>query len=383
MRWIEAAASSAYVVVAVVAAAIVHRQLPWIPPLYLGALIVTPFAARWITRCRALGRWWRWSGASLAVGAFIALLPVPWMKMQLDQPPGSAWRLDGRLVISDTTVDPRGEWYWLTAGRPPIVAEVIRSWFSDDDARPTNMHDGLRAHRPSISEPAAAAVGLRSAGWPIALGVTVEVSEPRVNGLPSRAVVAEVNGGDVTTRASWTTVAGSLGERNTITTAEGDTYDFAGSVLPFRRVDVIDTPRDDLDVTVGGRLARSMPGSWFRDLALGRSHGLMVALVSYVYASGDDLAAGRAIAGTGSIRGDGTVGPIAGLRAKATAARGVGAAVLLYPAAQQALLDGFEAGSMRLCAVQSLEEAIEALGTTRDDVESPAASTHAVRYRCR
>ena len=37
--------------------------------------------------------------------------------------------------------------------------------------------------------------------------------------------------------------------------------------MPFGRVDVIDTAPDDLDVTVGSRLAQTMPGSWFRDLA--------------------------------------------------------------------------------------------------------------------
>ena len=90
-----------------------------------------------------------------------------------------------------------------------------------------------------------------------------------------------------------------LREHNTFTTDGGDVYEFAGAALPFGRVDVIESPTESLDVAVGGRLARSLPGAWYRDLSLGASHGLMVALVTYADASGEDLARGRAIAGTG------------------------------------------------------------------------------------
>ena len=92
--------------------------------------------------------------------------------------------------------------------------------------------------------------------------------------------------------------------------------------MPYRFVDVLERPVEAvLDVAVGGRWALSAPGRWFRNLAVGRSHGLMVALVSYADASGRDLAAGRIIAGTGGIRSDGSVSRVGGLGAKAEAAR--------------------------------------------------------------
>ena len=47
--------------------------------------------------------------------------------------------------------------------------------------------------------------------------------------------------------------------------------------------------------------------------------------------------------------------------AKATAARDVGADVMLFPAAQAEQLAGFDAGSMRLMPVASLDEAIAVL----------------------
>jgi PDZ domain-containing protein len=90
----------------------------------------------------------------------------------------------------------------------------------------------------------------------------------------------------------------------------------------------------------------------------------MVALVTYADASGDDLGRGRTIAGTGTIRSDGTVGRILGVRAKATAARAVGADVLLFPAQLADQLAGFDARGMQLLPVRTLDEAIVALTTT-------------------
>jgi hypothetical protein len=333
------------------------------PLVYLGALLAGPTALWSLARCAVWTRRWRWAAASLVTLAFVALLPVPWMRVPPDHAPGTAWHLDGRLVIDEVVIDPPGDWYWLTAGRPPIVAEVVHGWLVDDDDAAMNMLAGRRASRPAVVEPAAAAAGLRRAGWPVAMGVTVEASEPLSGNVPTRVVVSTVNGQGVSTRAAWEATTAALGERNTFTDAVGVSYEFAGHELPYRRVDVIDTPKGDLDVVIGGRLARTVPGSWFRQLSLGSSHGLIVALVSYAYASGEDLAAGRTIAATGKIRGDGRVGSISGLEAKAAAARNVGADVLVFPAGQRALLDKFDPGAMRLCPVGSLDEAIEALGS--------------------
>jgi hypothetical protein len=349
------------VVLAVVAALVIHRRFTWIPLPYLLALIGLPVVGWRLARSPAAPRAVRWTGPAVASLAFVALCPVPWMRAQLDNPPGSAWRLDGRLLINGETVDPPGAWYWLTAGRPPIVAEVVVGWFGDDDRAPTSMRDGRQALRPAVTEPAAAAVGLRRAGWTIDEGVIVEVSDPTEDGLPAKAVLSAVNDVALTTREGWEQAADGLGLGGTFTTIDGKTYEFTGERLPFRRVDVIDEPDRSLEVTVGGHLARTWAGSWFRDLALGSSHGLMVALVSYAYASGEDLARGRAIAGTGIMRYDGSVGSIGGLRSKATAARDIGADVMLFPAQQATQLDGFDADDMRLIPVTSLDEAIEAL----------------------
>lgn len=294
--------------------------------------------------------------------AFVALLPVPWMTANVDDPPGNAWRLDGRVSINGDRLDPPGTWYWLTVGRPPIVAELVRDRVARrPDGRTNNLFAGRRSSRPAFSEPAAAAVGLRRAGWPVRTRIIVEVSEPLEEMLPARAVLTHMNGLALTNREEWLSGLDHLHELNIVEMEGGETFQFSGTTVPFGRIDVIELPGDDLDVIVGGALAATLPGSWYRNLSLGSSHGLMVALVAYVYGSDDDLARGRAVAGTGRVLSDGTIGAIGGLQAKAMAARDIGADVLLFPAQQAAQLGGFDAGPMRLLPVVSLDDAIAAL----------------------
>jgi PDZ domain-containing secreted protein len=346
---------------ATVAATAVRRRFPWVPPLYVAAVVLLPYGGWRAWRWRGAGWVRRAIGVAVAGLALVALCPVPWMRAATGDPPGSAWRLDGRLTIDGATVDPPGAWYWLTVGRPPLVGELVLAWLRGADEEPTDMAGGRRAQRPSVAEPAAAAVGLAAAGWPIDFGVVVELSEPVADWLPSSAVLASINGIDVTSRAVFDDLLGGLAAHNAFTTLGGERIEFDGAALPYGRIDVVDRPAGPLEVRVGGPLADTPIGSWYRDLALGSSHGLMVALVSYAYASGEDLAQGRAVAGTGRIRGDGVVGRVGGLRAKATAAREVGADVLLFPALQAEDLEGFEPGRMRLVPVVSLSEAITAL----------------------
>ena len=345
-----------------VAVVLVHRRFAWIPVAYLLVIVGLPIVGWRTAVWRAAPRVVRWGVPATAALAFTALLPVPWMTADVDDPPGNAWRLDGRVSINGERLDPSGDWYWLTVGRPPIIAELVRSWVAGGPVgRPASMLAGRRATRPAFSEPAAAAVGLRRGGWVVRTRIIVEVSEPLDAMLPARAVLAQVNGVELTTRDDWQTVLEQLRDVNTVVMESGGTFRFHGAALPFGRVDLIEMPDDDLDVLVGGALASTLPGSWYRNLSLGSSHGLMVALVAYVHASDDELARGRTIAGTGKMSSDGTVGAIGGLEAKARAARAMGADVLLFPAQQTGQLDGFDAGSMRLVPVGSLDDAIAAL----------------------
>ena len=66
----------------------------------------------------------------------------------------------------------------------------------------------------------------------------------------------------------------------------------------------------------------------------GPSAGLMIALTTFDEVSDADLAAGRLVAGTGSLDAGGNVGPIGGIRLKVLAAERAGADVFVSPHAQ-------------------------------------------------
>lgn len=124
------------------------------------------------------------------------------------------------------------------------------------------------------------------------------------------------------------------------------------------------TMTEHVDAVIGGH---GPPYSWIRTMSMGSSHGLMVGLVTYAAVSGEDLAAGRHVAGTGQLSADGSVGRIGGLTAKATGARRAGADVLLVPASQARELEGVDLGGIRVLGATSLKDAIQQLRATRDE----------------
>jgi PDZ domain-containing protein len=94
----------------------------------------------------------------------------------------------------------------------------------------------------------------------------------------------------------------------------------------------------------------------------GPSAGLMWALGLYEALTPADLTDGRTIAGTGSIDAEGNVGPIGGIVDKVVAAREAGADILLVPEANAAELEGVDRDGVRVVAVGSFDEALDALG---------------------
>lgn len=108
----------------------------------------------------------------------------------------------------------------------------------------------------------------------------------------------------------------------------------------------------------------------------GPSAGLMIAVTVYDKVDAEvDLAAGRTVAGTGSVDRDGTVGPIGGIRQKVIAADRRDVDVFLAPEMQfKQARSGLAPGStMRVLSVGSFDDAVAAL----QDSASRAASTAA------
>lgn len=116
-----------------------------------------------------------------------------------------------------------------------------------------------------------------------------------------------------------------------------------------------------VDAAIGGH---GPPWSWLRRLATGPSHGLMVGLVTYAGVTGEDLAGGRHVAGTGTLDGEGRVGRVGGLSAKVQGARRAGVDVLLVPADQRDEIAGLDLDGLRVLAVESLHDAIIQLRAT-------------------
>lgn len=225
------------------------------------------------------------------------------------------------------------------------------------------MRTGSTFSSPAMSEPAAIAVGLLAAGVPVDVATIVEARAPLLEGLPARVTISTVNGRTILTPEDWAASIDALGAENEVVTDEGQVLTFSGADFPYEHVATMQVPTD-LEVSLAG-WGRLIPQGLYRNLSLGRSHGLLLALASYSAASGTDLAADRTIAATGLIRGDGSVSSIGGLNAKARAAKRVGADVLFYPAAQRcqqaAIMEKLGPTSMTMIPVASLSEAIEAL----------------------
>jgi hypothetical protein len=308
-------------------------------------------------RLRRRRHWPRRLVRSLVVLLLVALLPVPWLHHVGDQPPGFAWRLSGRLRVDGQVVDPPGRWTWLTVGRPPVLGEL--AWGHLQGEPPgRDLRAGPADRRPRFSDPSAAAIGLNAAGAGLPLTLLVEVSGATHDELPDPAVLTHLNGIHLADRDSYRRAVERPREVTWFRTADGERHRAEGTDLPYLRVRISDVAPPGLEARIGGDHAALR---WLRNLSTGSSHGVIVALTVYADASGHDLARGRHIAGTGRIAGDGSVGPIGGLAAKAAAARRAGADVLVFPGSQAGELVDFDPGTMQLVGVGTLAEAIDAL----------------------
>lgn len=308
----------------------------------------------------------RWRRRVLVLAVVVALLPVPW-RYASGSELGLAWRMDRRLVVDGQRLDPPGRWSWLTAGRPALVAELAwerlaRLWRGEGAASARDLREGGLVHRPMAAEPLAAAVGLAAAGVHAPPRMRIAVAGPEQDGLPGHARIVRVNDHLIGTRADLDAqlAASAWSGLLSVTTAGGDRHTVPGHRLPYRSVELIDEVAG-VRAAIGGH---GPPYSWLRRLSLGSSHGLMVGLVTYSSASGEDLAEGRHIAGTGQLHADGTVGRIGGLRAKAGGALRAGADVLVVPADQVGELADVELGGMLVLGVDSLDDAIAQLRAT-------------------
>ncbi|OEU87594.1 hypothetical protein DB35_27410 [Streptomyces abyssalis] len=87
---------------------------------------------------------------------------------------------------------------------------------------------------------------------------------------------------------------------------------------------------------------------------------------------GGGLTGGRIVAGTGTIKADGTVGPVGGVPLKTKAAKRDGASVFLVPRAECADARAERPKGLRLVPVDTLGGAVKALNALKDGGRVPA-----------
>jgi Lon-like protease len=93
----------------------------------------------------------------------------------------------------------------------------------------------------------------------------------------------------------------------------------------------------------------------------GPSAGLMIALSTYDLLSDEDLAAGRVIAGTGTVDGGGNVGSVGGVPHKVRAARQHGAEVFVVGEGEADEAEAAAGEGITVVGVTTLDEALRAL----------------------
>jgi hypothetical protein len=291
----------------------------------------------------------------------VTLIPVPFQVVFADEPAAHVWRLDGRLQVNGKTVNPKGRWSFVAIGRPELFGETLVNMLRSDGSKSKNVRGGPYTQRPVVAEPLAAAAGLSYAGVVINAS-PVLVIEDRARAAPAITAVA-VNGSVaelITLRDALALypLDAVVGDVTTFTLRNGSTVSFTREELQQKRFSSSEVLNEDIASRIRWRTQRYVPERWFRSLAVGNSHGFMVALVTYADAADPTLGRGFHIAGTGAIRTDGTVLPVGGITAKAKAAHRAGADVFFYPAQHTDSVEALTLTGMATVPVHHLGDAV-------------------------
>jgi len=338
----------------------------------------------------------------LVLVAVAVLLPVPYVKIGPGPTFNTIGEDDGRPLV-EIGASPEYPVYPVTGnldmttimewGGPRgglTVFQAIASWLDPDDAvvprellYPDDVSgDDVRkqnAEMFSTSQSHAIAAGLRYLDIP----VTEEVVATAVfEGSPAAATI---RAGDriLTIDSIPVTEAGVVVEAVRAAPI-GTTFTLEIERGPERtpqEVTVTSAANPDdatlpyIGLQMGYFYRGPMPISFTLQDIGGPSAGLFFALAIVDKLSADDLAAGRHIAGTGTISPDGGVGPIGGIRQKLAGAADAGAGLFLMPQAHCDEARGFVPEGMTVVPVETLSNAVEAIKDWRQGAPLPTCPT--------
>lgn len=324
---------------------------------------------------------------ALALGAVFSLVPLPYAVMSPGPVTDTLGELDGQPIIDiqgEPTHETEGELYFTTVrvlggpGQRVTLFDVVGAWldpsravypeselFPQGSTRQQVQEDN--AAEMENSQQVAAAVAERALGKDVPVTVTV------ASVLEGSAADGLIEPGDVIVSVNGQPAESPVVVRNAVRAkAPGDEI----TVVVQRggeQVTVTPVAKDNdgvatLGVVMSGQYQLSTDVTIHAGAVGGPSAGMMFSLAIYDLLTDGALPGGKAIAGTGTIADDGSVGPIGGIQQKLVGARSAGAEWFLAPADNCAEVVGHVPEGLRVAKVATFSEALAA-------VESIAAGT--------
>ena len=342
--------------------------------------------------------------ASVLLGVLFAvafLLPVPYVTMspgptvdilaeargkEIVQVEGRPrYETDGRLELTtirltgpDQTVTlPEALVAWFDASRAVYPREAF--WDADDSEEEADTESSVQM---VSSQDTAVAVALTELGYDldkVTEVLAVKQDSPAHGVLEARDQVVAVNGRPVRNATDVSRLVRSTPEGQAATlVVRRDDRRLTVRVTPEPSEDDPEVPR--VGIVVGPSYDFPFDVSVNIDDRIGGpSAGLIFSLGIYDTLTPGALTGGAAVAGTGTISEDGSVGPIGGIQQKILAAADSGAEVFLVPpgncAAAVAL--GLDEEEMRLVRAPTMHSAVESVKAYADDpdAELPTCGT--------
>lgn len=319
--------------------------------------------------------------AGLVVAA--VALPVPYVRLA----PGPTYNVIGQvgerevIEITGTTTYPTSGALDMTTVRESggprgglTFVQAIGAWFSESDAvvpqeliyREEVTADEIKQRQAQLfelSESNAVAAALDFLGLPVR--VTSYIAAVIVDA-PAFGLL---NAGDIVLALDGVAIENPAQFAESIRQAPIGT-EFRVRVLRDGREEEV-TVRSEVNPDnpeigyIGVSVAPSFRGDFDIRLNLedigGPSAGMMFALGIIDKLTPEDLTGGMAIAGTGTVQPDGTVGPVGGVRQKMAAARAAGAELFLMAPRQCAEAEGRVPDGLTITPVASIAEAVAAV----------------------
>lgn len=317
--------------------------------------------------------------ASTLVGA--AVLPIPYMALR----PGSARPVTEQVLVEGVPSYPPKEsiaYTTVNVGQTTLL-EALLGWLDDDvDVVPEDAILGKRsaeenrrynAQLMDTSKMIAITVALRHLGYDVPVHTTGTVVRSIIDGTPAAAVlqiddvIVAVDGQPVDQPGKLVTLLqpGGPGATHTLTVerpaGSSTKVDVVATTIaapsdPQRAILGINEPEErfaafdfPIDVTIdSGKVG-------------GPSAGLAFTLAVLDVLTPGEITGGHRVAVTGTMALDGTVGPVGGAAQKAVTVRDAGYEVFLVPSDELEEVRATVGDDLRVIAVDTLAEALDAL----------------------